>query len=155
MKYKAAFSLIETIFIIMIIGILALVAIPRLSATYDDAKISVALNSLGTLINDLSTFYTTKDFYSDDLSSMTHISDVNYTVPWNNMSQKGTLTFYVQDNNSILEDCVLFELANEDGNLTISSISNPTGDICKGLQKNLTYKKLLGTKLVGGNRVKF
>lgn len=150
-----AFTIIELIFVIMIIGILSVVAVPRLLATYDDAKIAVALNDIGTLINDLSTFYTTNKQYGSDLEEMTNITDVNYTTPWNTTTEKGKLTFYTKDNSSNLEKCVLFEISNKEGNLTISSIVNPSGDICKGIQNNLTYQSLLGTKLVGGNRVKF
>ena len=39
MKNKKAFTMIELVFVIVIIGILAAVAIPRLAATRDDAEI--------------------------------------------------------------------------------------------------------------------
>ena len=39
-KYKNAFTMIELVFVIVILGILAAVAIPRLSATRTDAEIS-------------------------------------------------------------------------------------------------------------------
>ena len=155
MKFKNAFTLIEVVFIILIIGILAMVAIPRLSATYDDAKVSVALNDIGTLINDLSTYYTSFDTYSPNLNDMTNIDDINYTVPWSNVLQSGVFVYYTLDNNLNLEPCISFSIQNRDGNLTLSAIPNPIGDICKTLQNVNSLKNLLGTKLVGGNRVKF
>lgn len=155
MNSKRAFTIIEIIFVIMIIGILALIAIPRLVATYDDAKVSVALNRVGTLINDLSAYYTTNDYYSPKLREMTNVNDVNYTTPWNPISQRGVLTYYTLDNDSNFEPCILFSLQNQEGNLTVSNILNPTGEICKTLQSVYTYKQLVGTKLVGGNRIQF
>ena len=41
-KSKLAFSMIELVFVIVIIGILAAVAIPRLAATRDDAQLTKA-----------------------------------------------------------------------------------------------------------------
>lgn len=50
---KKAFTMIEVIFVIVIIGILAAVAIPKLSATRDDAKISTEVSSAKQVILNL------------------------------------------------------------------------------------------------------
>ena len=49
---RRGFTMIELIFVIVIIGIFAAVAIPKLSATRDDAKVSTELNNLSTCVND-------------------------------------------------------------------------------------------------------
>ena len=52
--------MIELIFVIVILGILASVAIPRLAATREDAEISAAVANVRTLISDVSAYYTVK-----------------------------------------------------------------------------------------------
>ena len=53
-KSKSAFTMIELIFIIVIIGILASVAVPRLAATRDDAEITKASVMVASIRNALS-----------------------------------------------------------------------------------------------------
>jgi general secretion pathway protein G len=48
-KSKKAFTMIELVFVIVIIGILASVAIPRLAATRDDADITKARTFVATI----------------------------------------------------------------------------------------------------------
>jgi len=52
--------MIELIFVIVIIGILAAVAIPKLAATRDDAKISNVVANARTFSGDVTSFYTSQ-----------------------------------------------------------------------------------------------
>ena len=57
---KKGFTMIELIFVIVILGILASVAIPRLAGTREDAEITTGIANLRTLLSDITVFYVAK-----------------------------------------------------------------------------------------------
>ena len=81
---KKGFTMIELIFVIVILGILASVAIPRLAGTREDAEISAALANLRTLVSDASAYYAVKgDFKkkgSTDAATWGEITSVPLTT---------------------------------------------------------------------------
>ena len=62
---KKGFTMIELIFVIVILGILASVAIPRLAGTRTDAEVSALAGNIRTLISDLSSYYVVKGSFKD------------------------------------------------------------------------------------------
>lgn len=55
MKSSPAFTMIELVFVIVVIGILASIAIPRFAATRDDAEIAKAKATVGAIRTSLAT----------------------------------------------------------------------------------------------------
>ena len=76
---KKGFTMIELIFVIVILGILASVAIPRLAATREDAEISAAVANLRTLVSDINSYYTVKGTF--DNVKWKDITNVPTTTP--------------------------------------------------------------------------
>lgn len=70
---KKGFTMIELIFVIVILGILASVAIPRLASTRQDAEISAAIANLRTLQSDVSSYYVTNGSFADNFKAMSNV----------------------------------------------------------------------------------
>ena len=62
---KKGFTMIELIFVIVILGILASVAIPRLAATRTDAEIAATVANIRTLLSDLNSYYAVKGEFAE------------------------------------------------------------------------------------------
>ena len=62
---KKGFTMIELIFVIVILGILASVAIPRLAGTRTDAEIATTVANLRTLLNDVASYYAVKGEFAE------------------------------------------------------------------------------------------
>jgi len=56
-KSRAAFTLIEMLIVIMILGILAMVIIPQISTSTDDAKLSTLKTNLSSMRNAVELYY--------------------------------------------------------------------------------------------------
>ena len=86
---KKGFTMIELIFVIVILGVLASVAIPRLAATRDDAEVAKAATNLTTAVSDLTAYYTAKGHFKSTASANKNMSD--FTKFTNALNKEGKL----------------------------------------------------------------
>ena len=77
---KKGFTMIELIFVIVILGILAAVAIPKLAATRDDAEIAKTATNIQTLVADLGSYYTSQGEFASGTDAVKKMSNVKTPV---------------------------------------------------------------------------
>ena len=77
---RKAFTMIEIIFVIVIIGVLAAVAIPKLAANRDNANGSMCINEVGQLVHEISSSYAISGYTGFRNMSIDTISNVRTGV---------------------------------------------------------------------------
>ena len=84
---RKGFTMIELIFVIVILGVLASVAIPRLAATRDDAEVAKAATNLTTAVSDLTAYYTAKGSFKSSAGKQ----NVTFDKITNALTKEGKL----------------------------------------------------------------
>ena len=133
---KKGFTMIELIFVIVILGVLASVAIPRLAATRDDAEVAKAATNLTTAVSDITAYYTAKgSFYEGKTSNKGGTKIADFTKITNALDKDGYLNVKGKTK------CAQITLPDEGGTSTEVKITinfGATGSndaVCKQLRK--------------------
>ncbi|AQW82371.1 type II secretion system protein [Campylobacter pinnipediorum] len=135
---KKAFTMIELVFVVVILGILAAISIPKLMATRDDAEIVKTLTNINTIISDIGMYYVTKSDIAPNLKDMTNVR-VLYGYGW--------------ENNSILsagKKCMKITLVKESGekpiHLKLEDGEEASDSFCQKILKSQSIVELKSRK---------
>jgi len=168
-QMRAGFTMIELIFVIVIIGILASVAIPKLAATRDDAKISKMANAIQTakselaakiiatnnIPNDESTAAAAKakiEEYSNTIAEGVISNDINVTGLSTATSPKVSQIFFIDKDSGT--KCKKMEIFGDKttSNVIISIVTDTnTTSICQGVNALVPDTNIT----VGGTQVTY
>lgn len=137
-----AFTMVELIFVIVIIGILAAIAIPKLVATRDDAQINAEISHARKVLGDFSSFYTSRGNINWQSEKVIIATSVPLETSCGNTVDASTElspnTFVLCDENVV---CLSFETIDE-GNLTITDGILSTSAICEAVKSDSTIRSI-------------
>jgi len=135
-KHRKAFTMIELIFIIVIIGILATVAMPRLAATRDDAEITVLASAIAATANEAGERALSYGVSSSNISDMSEVMSSLVAQGKATLSNGGKIAKIKMNT---INDCIKLTIStsSKDMNLTLSH-GNAGGDaLCLSLQQTI------------------
>lgn len=146
---RKGFTMIELIFVIVILGILAAVAIPRLTATRDDATISKLAANLSTVVSDAGAYYTSQGLANWQAATWGVVSNVDLQNANNAMTTARGVDIQTQVflNSDATHNCFTI-ITTDDGNLTIANGADTASAVCTGAQT--IARDLVKTHSFGG-----
>ena len=151
---KKGFTMIELIFVIVILGILASVAVPRLASTREDAEISATVANLRTLVSDASSYYVANGTFKPKgkQANWRDVTNVPLRDSTKALVQGTTGTNTAAYLSASGTNCIKIELKDREGTTPahILVTADGTSDyICKEIHKAEPVKAYLDSKVPG------
>jgi general secretion pathway protein G len=130
---KKGFTMIELIFVIVILGILAAVAIPKMAATRDDAKVSSIATQVQAAISEIPQYITAKGVEANATALTTQSQVLNQLVSSgkateNTVANKKSVSIYGAGTSA----CITLETNST--NLEVKYSTADTSAICNGIK---------------------
>ena len=164
---KKAFTMIELIFVIVILGILAAVAIPKLMATRTDAKVSAISQEVSGIVSEVPA-YVTSQGRVDTIYDMSQVAktlvdqdkayDSNLSKGNTNAKDTGysaiagsvdVLYIGAQNDAGDLKPCMIIDV--NATTMVVTDSNQSEGAICKGVKARVKE----GNYTIAGSSVKF
>ena len=146
---KSGFTMIELIFVIVIIGVLTAVAIPKLAATRTDAMISVKAQNIMAGATDVAAYAMANGNTESKLSDMAQ--GFKALVNSGDATEEDHI---IKIKSGSVDDCIVFQIINPDTNTETLKLSygNTTDDTCNRLRSLIDEQqfpmKLHGTAVL-------
>ena len=131
MKQKSAFSLLELIFAIVIIGVIASVAIPKFMDTKADAQAATVKQDITTIVSSIRSYTMT-----NNVSALTNLSDI-LTLNSDIWTVDGTTATFKD-----IDTCIKISI--DGSSLSVELTKNNTNTICSkiaalGVEESSSY----------------
>lgn len=143
--------MIELIFVIVIIGILATIAVLMLNSTRDDAKASVIIANTKLIIKDAKSYYTSQGVDNWQSATVLDVTDVPLFMDTSCTQQAGVSDafdgnkFYLCDDD--MQDVIVLDVNNT--YISVESGSS-TSAIADAVKNDKAFKALMKSHRLGG-----